>query len=173
MSSYTKRQLYALGEPLGECVTERKVCGGLVCGGGGGGGKSSSSSDTTSTNTDQRVAVQDGLGLSGSSGNSIVYNSSDAVKAIAQLSSDAIANTGAAVVELNQASLEANVSAWDKTVTAGAALVDKLIDANTSVTTQAISSFQPAENKQQDTLRTAMIAGALAIGAVAIFKAGK
>lgn len=34
-----KRQLYAFGEPLGECVT-RKECGRLVCGGGGGGGSS-------------------------------------------------------------------------------------------------------------------------------------
>lgn len=33
-----RRQLYALGEPLGECVT-RKEAGRLVCGGGGGGGK--------------------------------------------------------------------------------------------------------------------------------------
>ena len=35
-----KRQLYALGEPLGECVT-RKECGRLVCGGGGGGQQTS------------------------------------------------------------------------------------------------------------------------------------
>ena len=34
-----KRQLYAFGEPLGECVT-RKECGRLVCGGGGGGSTS-------------------------------------------------------------------------------------------------------------------------------------
>lgn len=157
----SKRQLYALGEPLGECVTHRKACGGLVCGGGGGGGKSTSSSDTTSTNTDQRVAVQDGVGLSGSSGNQITYNSSDAVKAIAQLGTEAIANTGAAVVELNRASLDANVSSWDKTVTAGAALVDKLIDASTTLGSSAIDKFQPTENKAQDTsLKLGMIAAA-------------
>lgn len=35
----SKRDLYALGEPLGECVT-RKEAGRIVCGGGGGGGQS-------------------------------------------------------------------------------------------------------------------------------------
>ncbi|WP_288253758.1 hypothetical protein [uncultured Hydrogenophaga sp.] len=35
----TKRQLYAAGEPLGDCVTRREA-GRLICGGGGGGGQS-------------------------------------------------------------------------------------------------------------------------------------
>lgn len=35
----SKRDLYAFGEPLGECVT-RKEAGRLICGGGGGGGQS-------------------------------------------------------------------------------------------------------------------------------------
>ncbi len=35
----TKRQLYAAGETLGECVTRREA-GRLICGGGGGGGSS-------------------------------------------------------------------------------------------------------------------------------------
>lgn len=166
----TKRQLYAMGEPLGECVTRRE-CGRLVCGGGGGGGKSTSSSDTTSTNTDQRVAVQDGVGLSGSSQNTIVYNSSDAVKAIAQMSSEAIASTGAAVVDLGKASLETNADTWDKTVTAGAALVDKLIDASTTVGTKAIESFQPTDNAQQNTLQTAAIAAAAGFVALFLLKA--
>lgn len=39
--SYSRRQLYALGEPLGECVTRREG-GRVVYGGGGGGGPSSS-----------------------------------------------------------------------------------------------------------------------------------
>lgn len=41
--TYSRRQLYALGERLGECVTRREA-GRLVCGGGGGGGNSTSSS---------------------------------------------------------------------------------------------------------------------------------
>jgi len=36
--SYSKRQLYALGEPLGDSVTVKKVGGGRIYGGGGGGG---------------------------------------------------------------------------------------------------------------------------------------
>lgn len=36
--SYSRRQLYAMGEPLGDSATYRKVDGGLVLGDGGGGG---------------------------------------------------------------------------------------------------------------------------------------
>jgi hypothetical protein len=127
----------------------------------GGGSKSESRSDTTTTNQDQRVAVQDGVGLSGSSGNTVNVNSTDAVKAIAQLGADTIAKTGEAVVQLNQTSTAANVTAWDKTVTTSAALVDKLIDASTSLGTSAIDKFQPAENKASDTsLKLGMIAAA-------------
>lgn len=132
-----------------------RACGGLF----GGGSKSSSAS--SDNDTDNRNAVQDGLALSGSTGNNVVYNSSDAVKAIAQLGVDGIAKTGAAVVELNQASLDANVTAWDRTVTTGAALVDKLIDASTTLGSAAITNFQPAENKASDTsLKLGMIAAA-------------
>lgn len=132
-----------------------RACGGLF----GGGSKSSSAS--SDNDTDNRNAVQDGVALSGSTGNSVNYNSSDAVKAIAQLGTEAIAKTGAAVVELNQSSMDANVTAWDKTVTTGAALVDKLIDASTTLGGAAINNFQPAENKAQDTsLKLGMIAAA-------------
>ena len=48
--SYSRRQLYAMGEPLGESATYRKVDGGLVLGGGGGGG-GSAPANTTSTTT--------------------------------------------------------------------------------------------------------------------------
>ena len=68
--SYSRRELYALGEPLGDSATRAKPGGGYVCGGGG----SSKSSQATS-NYDQRVAVQDGIGLSGSSGNIIQTSS--------------------------------------------------------------------------------------------------
>ena len=36
--SYSRRQLYAMGEPIGDSATYRKADGGLVLGGGGGGG---------------------------------------------------------------------------------------------------------------------------------------
>ena len=44
--SYSRRQLYAMGEPLGDSATYRKADGGLVLGGGGGGGGSGSSTTT-------------------------------------------------------------------------------------------------------------------------------
>lgn len=138
------------------------------------GGDSSSASTTTTTNTDARVAVQDGVGLSGSNGNTVQYNSTDAVKAIAQLGTDTIAKTGEAVVQLNQASVAANVTAWDKTVTAGASLVDKLIDASTSLGNNAIDKFQPAENKASDTsLKLGMIAAAAVAATVIMGRINK
>lgn len=53
----SRRELYAAGEPLGDCATARKPCGGYLCGGGG---RSSSSSAQTTYNTDKRLAVGDG-----------------------------------------------------------------------------------------------------------------
>jgi hypothetical protein len=38
MKHYSRRELYALGEPLGESVTQAKVGGGRIYGGGGSGG---------------------------------------------------------------------------------------------------------------------------------------
>ena len=49
--SYSKRQLYALGEPLGDSVTRSKVGGGRIYGGGGGGSPASGPTQTTVTNT--------------------------------------------------------------------------------------------------------------------------
>lgn len=167
-----------MGEPLGESVTTRKPGGGIVCGGGGGGGESKSDSSTTSTNTDARVAVQDGLGVSYSDGNTINYNSSDAVKAVAQLGAETIANTGEAIVMLNRDATNANLSAWDKTITAGAALVDKLIDRSTGVATAVITNYQPTANKEADatssTAKTvALVVAAAAAAAVIANAAGK
>ena len=71
--SYSKRELYAAGMPLGESVTRAKLGGGYVCGGG-----SDSSSSQSSSNQDNRVAVQDGIGLSASSGNVISVTTVDA-----------------------------------------------------------------------------------------------
>lgn len=59
--SYSRRHLYAHGEPLGESVTRRKLGGGYICGGGG----SESSSSQSTSNVDRRIAVQDGIGVSG------------------------------------------------------------------------------------------------------------
>ena len=47
--SYSKRQLYALGEALGDSVTVKKVGGGRIYGGGGGGGSPPPASPTQTT----------------------------------------------------------------------------------------------------------------------------
>lgn len=45
--SYSRRQLYAMGEPLGDSATYRKADGGLVCGGGGSPAPSSTTVSST------------------------------------------------------------------------------------------------------------------------------
>lgn len=57
----TRQKLYAMGEPLGDSATTRKVGGGYVCGGGG--GSSSSSNATTTNNTDKRITLQSGTAI--------------------------------------------------------------------------------------------------------------
>lgn len=166
--SYSRRQLYAAGEPLGECVTRRKPCGGLVCGGGGGGGTENKGAETTTENEDRRVAVQDGVGVSGDS-NTVVYNSPDAVKAIAQAGADVIKSSGGAVVELARIGAEANTDAWNTTITEGAALVDKLIDKvgeGFTLSQNVVDKFQPTENKNADVAKWATVAVA-AVGIAA------
>ena len=56
----SKRQLYAVGETLGECVTRREA-GRIIYGGGGGSSKSSSTTNTTVT--DKRMVVDGGWGI--------------------------------------------------------------------------------------------------------------
>lgn len=58
--NYSRRELYAMGEPLGDSTTTAKLGGGYVCGGGG----SRSSSAQTTYNTDKRIAVDSGIGVS-------------------------------------------------------------------------------------------------------------
>lgn len=121
---------------------------------------SKSNSNTETTNQDNRVTAGM-VGLTGSDSNVIEVNDTDAVKAIAGMGAETIAKTGEAVVKLNQAGMDANYKAWDRTVQAGTQLVDKLIDASTTLGSAAISSFQPAENKANDTsLKLGMIAAA-------------
>jgi hypothetical protein len=50
-TSYSRRELYALGEPLGDSATYLKADGGYILGDGGGGGGSSQPSNTTSQST--------------------------------------------------------------------------------------------------------------------------
>ena len=62
MTSISRQKLYAMGEPLGDAVTMRKVGGGAVYGFGG---DSSSRSSSDTFNTDKRVVVDSGIGISG------------------------------------------------------------------------------------------------------------
>ena len=51
MKHYSRRELYALGEPLGKSVTQAKVGGGRIYGGGGSGGGSPAPQTSTSYQT--------------------------------------------------------------------------------------------------------------------------
>jgi hypothetical protein len=51
MKTYSRKELYALGEALGESATARKVGGGLILGGGGSGGGGSTQSTSKVENT--------------------------------------------------------------------------------------------------------------------------
>ena len=59
--SYSRRQLYAMGEPLGESVT-RKEGGRIIYGGGGGGGPTSSTTNTSNIPDWLRPQVESVLG---------------------------------------------------------------------------------------------------------------
>lgn len=127
-------------------------------------------SSTTNVNREDNRVSAGLVGLTGSSGNVLEVNSSDAVQAMASMGAETIARTGEAVVQLNQSSQAANVTAWDTTVNRGADLVDKLIDASSSLGKSAMTSFTPAENKAQDTsLKLGMIAAA-AVAATLLLK---
>ena len=78
----SRKKLYEFGLPLGECVTRAKLGGGYVCGGG------DSDSTQSSDNYDNRVAVQDGIGLSSSNGNWIDASSRSHYEATTNYSSN-------------------------------------------------------------------------------------
>lgn len=145
---------------LREKLKARAGLGARLMGGGGGGG-SSSENKTDTQNTDNRMAVQDGAGLTNSNSNTVNVNSTDAVQAVANMGADTLKNIGGAIVELNKTTTATQATSWDNTVNAGAKLIDKLIDKSTGTAEAAIKSFQPAENKQNDTsLKLGMIAAA-------------
>lgn len=186
----SRQQLYAAGLPFGASSTRCKP-GGRVYGGGGG-GSSSNDSNPVTTNTDKRIAVQDGMGLSGdgsvmatdystniqdsstrntSSVSSYIdnSNSSDAVKAMTSMGADVIRSSGASVVELAKFQGAQNTDAWNSTLTTGAKLIDRLIDqtdAGMGLSAKVVDSFTPTESKNADIGKYAMIAAAVVAGAV-------
>lgn len=159
-----------------------------------GGSNTTSESNPITTNIDKRIAVQDGIGVSGD-GSSVSTNystsltsdsrsfsdsrnystwvdnsnSSDAVIAMAKAGADIIKSSGAAVVDLARFQGEQNTSAWNTTVTQGAKLIDNLIDRTADVNalaTKVVDSFMPSENKQTEALKYGLIAAAVVAGAV-------
>jgi len=145
-----------------------------------------SESNPVTTNTDKRVAVSDGLGLSGdgssistsySSNYSVVdnSNSSDAVKALANAGAEIIKSSGGAVVDLARFQGAQNTAAWNTTLTTGAKLIDRLIDKTTdgfSLAGKVVDSFTPTQNAEQKTMQYGLIAAAV-VGGVLLLKASK
>lgn len=144
---------------------------------------SSSQSNPVTTNTDRRAAVSDGIGQTGdgfiavssddnSNRSTTIYdnsNSSDAVVAIADAGAQIIKDSGGAVVDLAKLQTNANIETWDKTLTTGAALVDKLIGQvgdGFNLSSKVVDSFTPTETKNADIGKYAMIAAAVVAGAV-------
>lgn len=62
MRSYSRRELYALGEMLGDSATQNKLGGGRIYGGGGGGGPTSTTSNTSNIPEYARPYVENMLG---------------------------------------------------------------------------------------------------------------
>lgn len=140
--------------------------------GGGGSTTTTEGARTTTTNIDERMAVQDGVGVNGD-GNSTVYqvNSSDAVVAMANMGADIIKSSGGAVVDLYKNAGEQNSDAWNNTITQGAKLVDKLIDKaadENSLASKVVDAFMPNENKNAENIKYAAIAAGV-IGVAALW----
>lgn len=143
---------------------------GVLMDGGAPSNTTNKGAETTTNNNDKRVAAQDGVGISGDS-NTVVYNSPDAVKAIAQAGADVIKSSGGAVVELAKLQTTANADAWNSTLTTGAKLVDKLIERvgdGFTLSSKVVDSFQPAVNKSTDAIKWAAIAAA-ALGVASLW----
>lgn len=102
----SRRELYAHGEPFGDSATRRKIDGkGYVCGFGG---DSSSATTTNTLNQDNRVAVQGGLGLANSSGNSIDITTNTLDGGIVGRALDSVDRTTAAMLGINSDALAAS-----------------------------------------------------------------
>lgn len=117
--SYSRHHLYRHGMPFGDSATRRKLGGGYVCGGGG----DSESSQSTS-NYDQRVAVQDGIGLSGSSNNAISISSTTNVVdgGIVSRGLDTVDKTVAGALDAINTSNATNSEGFDKLLKAAESL---------------------------------------------------
>lgn len=120
-----RRELYAFGEPFGDCATRREA-GRLICGGGG---DSSSSSDVFNSvqNTDNRLAVSNGLGQTGSGNSLAITNTTTDPGALRAMELALLSNSKAtedaakAQAEAARMASQASASAAASAASAGAA----------------------------------------------------
>ena len=150
--SISRRELYAHGEPFGDSATRRKLGGGYVCGFGGG---SSSASTQETNNFDQRNAVQDGIALSGSSGNAVTLNVTDG--GIVTKALDSINLNNATNAEGFESLLSAAESLWQRG--------EKLIGQTQQSVADAYMTAQPEAKGTLDnrTIAVIAVAGAAAL----------
>lgn len=156
--SISRRELYAHGEPFGDSATRRKLGGGYVCGFGGG---SSSASTQETNNFDQRNAVQDGIGLSGSSGNAVTLNNTNTTNitdgGIVTKALDSINLNNATNAEGFESLLSAAESLWQRG--------EKLI----GQTQQSVAdAYMTAQTEAKGTLDNRTIAVIAVAGAAAL-----
>lgn len=179
--NYSRRQLYAAGEPLGDSATEKKPGGGCLCGGGGGGSSSSSSNSTTTENTDKRIAVQSGMGISSDSSTinvqaldaNIVGNAMDMIKAADAthgVSTTALLQTAGDVFGGNAQSFMALLSVADKLFTGAADVIAKTQD--TALGQMATVNTSKNDSQGMIDQKTMVILAVAGIGALAMLKKG-
>lgn len=138
-----------------------------------GGGGSQQNPTTNTTNTDARAAVQDGVAVTGdgSSANVIFEQSDpDAVKAIAAAGAQTMQNVGGAIVDMNRDTVQANSKSFDTLVQAGAAMVDKMIDANTAATERAVAAYRPVDGANADVAKWGTVAAAAGLVAALLLR---
>jgi len=161
--TYSRRELYALGEPLGESATRRKVGGGYVCGGGGG---SSSSTASTTNNTDKRIAIQEGIGLSSDSSTvNVTTNTLDAGIVNKALDTVSVADAS------NAQGFTQLLSLADKFMTGAGDILTK-----TQATTMAqVGALGTAQNDARGTIdqKTMIVLAVAGVGAVWAFNRKK
>nr|ART90447.1 hypothetical protein [uncultured bacterium] len=175
-------------------LREKLRARGIHCPHKGGGAPSTSATlQTTTVNADSRAVLQDAVQVGAGSSSSVTMNSyteqadaavmqalaaniPDAMVALGQAGATVIKDAGGSVVDLNKDSIAANSKAWDATLQAGAAIVDKAIDsisAGYGLAGKAIDKFQPTDNANADIGKYAMLAAAAVAAAVLLSKGSK
>lgn len=156
----------------------------------------SNQSNPITNNVDRRLAVQDGVGVSGD--NSMAFNSesysysdnstsnsdeairymttqgSDTVQALADAGASIIKQSGGAVIDLARFQGAQNTESFDALVTGGNRLIDKLLEKSSEgfgLAAKVVDSFTPPASKEADNTKYLYIAGAVAAAAVLLGRA--